>query len=464
MANLVEIDVNQIKDLEEAKSIIVLLLDRMKYLEERIAVLEKNSSNSSKPPSSDIVNPRKNRSKKTRSNRGNSNKSKFKQSFSESEVDEVKELYLSDCPDCLIGLTEEYHKEVKVSQNAELVENPVEVTEYRRHGRYCSCCGKYVYPELPEGVLEKQLFGPKLQALIGYMKANLGSSYLELQQYAQDVLGIKMSQGMLVKIVSRVSSSIEPAYEELKEAVPKQESLNIDETGWKEQGKKLWAWVFCNQTIAFFTIRDSRASKVLREVLGETFSGAIMSDFYSAYVSYANPRQQFCLAHLIRDIKFLTTLPDKEDKEFGRKVLQFFKVIFRLWHRRATYPPGELEKKADLVKRKLFTLLINSNLEKGKALTLKKRLIKHWDKLFRFFEEPYVFAPTNNHAEQTLRHLVRVRKLTQGSRGINGRIWNARAMTVIETCRKQKRNPWEFFQNSVNSLFFSSNSTSLLHT
>ena len=55
--------------------------------------------------------------------------------------------------------------------------------------------------------------------------------------------------------------------------------------------------------------QDEKGSAVLRRVLGDPFEGALISDFYSAYVCYANARQQFCLAHLIRDIKFLTTLP-----------------------------------------------------------------------------------------------------------------------------------------------------------
>lgn len=95
-----------------------------------------------------------------------------------------------------------------------------------------------------------------------------------------------------------------------------------------------WVWLFCDPTLAYFTIEASRGTKVLRKILGETFDGALISDFYSAYVCYANALQQFCLAHLIRDIKFLTTLPDQQTKEFGQQVLKYFKKLFELCHER----------------------------------------------------------------------------------------------------------------------------------
>ena len=83
-------------------------------------------------------------------------------------------------------------------------------------------------------------------------------------------------------------------------------------------------------------------SKVLKEILGEVFDGAITSDFYSAYTCYATAQQQFCLAHLIRDIKFLTTLPGYEDKAFGLKLLAYMRRLFKLWHKQAQSHPGAI--------------------------------------------------------------------------------------------------------------------------
>ena len=77
---------------------------------------------------------------------------------------------------------------------------------------------------------------------------------------------------------------------------------------------------------------------MLRNVLGESFSGTIVSDFFSAYVKYANGLGQFCLAHLIRDIKFLTTLPDPAEQAYGSVLLNPFKWLFHFWHQREKIP------------------------------------------------------------------------------------------------------------------------------
>lgn len=415
-------------------------------LREKVAALKKNSRTSSKPPSSDITQPPEKRRQKGKRKRGaqKGHAAKFRSLFPPEEVDEVHDLNLQGncCPECGEKFDADADRNTLVHQTVELVEKPRKVDEYRLHGVWCEHCEEYHYPELPEGVAEGTLCGPRMQSLIAYLKGNLGASYTEIQQFCADVLGVTLSTGMIAKVVQRVSAALAAPYQELSTAVQDEARLNVDETGWKENGARLWVWVFCSATIALFAIRASRGAKVLKEILGETFGGAITSDFYSAYVSYKTVQQQFCLAHLIRDVKFLTTLPQAEVREFGEKVLEYFRALFELWHRRSEYPPGEFEKKADKLQRALYTYLTTVSFPKGKAAALKKRLIKHWNALFRFVKHPDRYDPTNNHAERVLRRVVRIRRNAQGSRSAAGREWNERILTALATCRLQKMNPW----------------------
>jgi transposase len=347
------------------------LRSRVSQLEEEVAVLKKNSSTSSKPPSSDITKPKHQQRQPGKRKRGGQkgHKGAKREMLLPEEVDEVVEMSAPEsCPGCCGQFSEQEHPEVLVQQSVELPEKPVKVTEYHRHGKFCACCNAYYYPELPYGVLEEQLFGPSLQALIGYMKGNLGASYTELQEFCKDVLQISVSRSMLCNTVARVSKAIKVPVDELGEAIRAEKTLNIDETGWKDSGSKYWVWVFCNQLIAYFVISKTRGSKVLREVLGETFDGSITSDFYNAYIGYASHGLQLCLAHLIRDIKFLTTLKCPQTKEFGETVLEYFRDLFKLWHNRGSDPPEKFQANADRLKRKLFTYLTDTELEKGKAL------------------------------------------------------------------------------------------------
>jgi transposase len=114
------------------------------------------------------------------------------------------------------------------------------------------------------------------------------------------------------------------------------------------------------------------------------------------------------------------------------------------------------------MQRKLFTLLTKANLPKGEALTMKKRLLKHWESLFRFIEQPEVLQPTNNLAEQTMRFVVRIRRQTQGSRSLWGRLWAGRIMSVLATCRKQKRSSFKFLHQAICAQYFKQDQPSLL--
>lgn len=432
---------------------------RILLLEEKVAELSKDSSTSSKPPSSDITKPKSEQrqpgKRKCGGQRGRRGKARVV--FSEEEIDRKEILKASHCPDCGEALSE-LKQDTIIHQVVELPKKPVEIVEYHQVGRECPCCQVYHYPKLPEGVIAGQLFGIRLQALIGYMKGALGASYSELELFCADVLGVKVSRGMLCNVVSRVSEALEVPYEDLKDSMPRQKQLNIDETGWKDSGKGHWVWVFCNQVMAFFTISSSRGSQVLKEILGDNFAGAITTDFFSAYISYANEKQQFCLAHLIRDIKFLITLPDKQTQIFAEKLLKYFRSLFTLWHKRGDYSEELFHKKVKLIKTSIANHIDRSQLPKGtKAHTMQRRILKRWNGLFMFTEQQELYQPTNNEAERTLRHIIRIRKQTQGSVSVVGQQWNERIATTLETCKKQNKSTWNFIQDSLLAFHYSKN-------
>ena len=437
--------------------------ERIQKLEEEVASLKRDSSTSSKPPSSDITKPSSEQRQPGKRSRGGQKgrQGKMRTRFSEDEIDRREVLMLCHCPDCGEALSE-VKKDTIIHQIVELPKKPVEIIEYHQVGKECPRCRVHHYPKLPEGAIEGQLFGVRLQALIGYMKGALGASYTELELFCRDVLSIEVSRGMLCNVVNRASEALEVPYEDLKDTIPQQKHLNIDETGWRDSGKGHWVWVFCNQLIAFFTISASRGSRVLKEVLGESFSGAITTDFFSAYIAYANEKQQFCLAHLIRDIKFLIMLPDQRTKLFAEKLLKYFRSLFKLWHRRKEYPDQVFHKKVTRIKNSISTHIARSPFPKGtKAHTLQRRILKRWKGLFMFTEKQDLYQPTNNEAERTLRHIIRIRKQTQGSVSNAGQRWNERIATTLETCKKQNRSAWGFLIDSLIAQYNSKNYPSL---
>jgi len=439
------------------------LAAQLVQLTEQVARLSKNSSNSSKPPSSDIVKPPKPDHPKGPRRQGGQpgHPGANRPPFGPDQVDRVEELHPTACPHGHDGTLEPVG-EPKTQQVAELREDPVEITEYHLHGYRCSVCGRTVWPELPPGVVEGQLFGPRLQALIGYMKGSLHASYTGLEEFCREVLGIDVSRSHLCNSIARVNDALAGPYEELAEHIPTEPVLNIDESGWKDKGLRYWIWVFCSSAVSFFCIAKSRGAKVLEEVLGKTYDGTIVSDFFGAYVKYANRLQQFCLAHLIRDIKFLTTLPGEADKRFGERLLVEFKRLFHFWHLREKIPKERFDRLMFRIKDRVLRLAASCAAgERSKARTLAKRLVKHGGAIFRFLFDPGV-SPTNNAAERGIRAAVIDRRITQGSRSLMGRQWNERIWTVLGTCRKQGRSAWQFLEAALLAFHNQTSAPSLL--
>jgi len=121
---------------------------------------------------------------------------------------------------------------------------------------------------------------------------------------------VARSRYSMRKLCAKVSDSLDAAYEELLSAAPEQAVLDVDETGHKEYAQRLWTWCFRAATFTLFKIDPSRSSQVLVDVLGAEFQGVLGCDYFSAYRKYladGNVLVQFCLAHLLRDVRFTST-------------------------------------------------------------------------------------------------------------------------------------------------------------
>lgn len=430
------------------------LQERVKELENLVARLLKNSSTSSKPPSSDIVNPPKPKPRKggrgKRKAGGQPGHEKHaREPFPPEQVDEIHEYSMEDCPRCGHGLPGT-GEPARVVQQVELVEQPFRVGEHVAMGESCPCCGEYVVASLPREVLLGGLFGPRLSALVAYLKGGCHASYSTVQSFLTDVLAIPVSRGFLVKVVGRARAALDGPYDELRTALADEPWLNVDETGHKDCGTKHWTWCFRAPWYTVFKVDPSRGSCVLEEVLGDAFGGVLGSDLYSAYVKYAGDHDlvtQLCLAHLIRDVRYLTTLSDQVTANYGTRVLDAIKKLFRVIHRRDRLSPRAFRRALERAKA-LVLKKAKAAPPRSEAQTMAERFKKHGESYFTFITEPGV-APTNNSAEQAIRHVVIDRRVTQGTRGTNGQRWCERIWTTMATCAQQGRSAFEFLQEAM---------------
>jgi transposase len=432
-------------------------LARIEELERQLASARKDSSTSSKPPSSDIVKPPRpgtqahaRRRRKRRRGGQPGHERHERTPFGPEEVDRA---WIYEWPASSLGADWKPLEEFRTLQQVELVEKLFEVTEYSarlyRHRR----TGEIVAAPLPEDVRRAGLVGPRLSAWIAYQKGACHMPYRVIETFLADVIHLPLSTGQLAKVVRKASAALAPSYAQLVAALPEQAMLNIDETGHPDSGQRLWTWGFHApqpQGFTLFHIDPSRSSEVLKEFLGETFRGVVGCDYLSAYRKFLHDigaAMQFCWAHLIRDVKYLVTLPDAVTRRFGEKLLGTIRHLFRTWHRRGQMPAERWSRATDRAKRAVLKVARRPP-ARSEAQNIGERFRQHSAHYFRFLATPGV-EPTNNAMEQRFRFVVIDRRITQGTRGETGRRWCERIWTVLATCAQQGRSAFDFLYDSI---------------
>jgi transposase len=465
-----------VKTLCEFCDTIGFLENKNNILENKIAGLLKNSSNSSKRPSSDDITKPKNKKKKKGGKRKiggqPGHERHVRPPFSEDELDKTHPYILTACPVCN-GEVSILEAPPRIIQQMELLEIPIIKEEHRSYPVWCEKCRQIHYMPFPPEVVKEGLFKERLTALVAYLKNVCHASFSTIRKFIRDVLGEKVSRGYLRKVIEKVSQSLEAPYSELLERLPLEEQINVDETGHKENKDKFWTWVFKAEMYVLFKIDKSRGSKVLIDVLGKEFNGVLGCDYFSAYRKYMkdfNVTMQFCIAHLIRDIRFLKSLPDEETKAYGKRLLNEVKNMFKVIHERDNMIPEDFTIALEQAKEKIITAALqevpsrlnkDGKEEKREAQNMANRFRKHGKAYFEFITTPGI-DPTNNVAEQAIRFIVIDRHVTQGTRSVKGRKSCERLWTVIATCALQGRSAFNFILKAVKAYFQDQPSPSLL--
>ena len=439
------------KIIAELKQQIETLLKQIEQLQEEVARLKKDSHNSSKPPSSDIVKPRKTSRKVSRKKRkqgGQKGHEKYtRKPFEPQQIDEVIEYELTD-KDAkgLIPLDD-----WEIVQQIELPEKMYKVTEHRARKYLDPLTGETYIAALPDEVRKGGLLGSDVSAAVAFMKGSCHMSYSTIQQFLEQLMKLDISRSMLCKATQKDSEALKPSYDQLTELLPNEPQVNVDETGHHDNGDLHWTWCFDTSQYSLFRIDKSRGSKVLEKMLGKDFCGIIGADYWGAYRKYArlfDVRMQYCMAHLIRDILFLAEYGNKKLSRWARKLLKWLKKLFNTLHCRDKLTEKGFMRAMDKIKSG-FLKIIRRPPDHKLARKLARRFEgKSAEDYFRFMNEPNV-EPTNNGTERQIRPVVIDRRITQGTRGDTGMRWCERIWTAIATCKKQQRNVFDFIHESV---------------
>ena len=451
----------------EAQAIIRALLAEIADLKVRIEALErqikgKTPQNSSLPPSSQHPHarptPHKRKSKKKRGGQPGHEKHD-RPLIPTNDCDDVQPLKPTECRSCGEKLSGSDPDPLR-HQVWEVPEIKPHVTEYQRHRLTCPCCGKTTCAELPAGVPHGQS-GPHLMAFTAMLMAYFRQSKRRTAEFLGTLLGQPCCPSLTVKIQNQVTEALRPSYEALAAELPTQEHLNIDETGTKEENGKAWLWTFVARLFTVFAVRPTREATALDVFLGEKFDGVVTCDRAKMY--WRIERLQWCWAHLKRDFQAMIDTGDKRSKWLGQRLRAATCELFEHW---ADYRAGKISRAALVrrmgpVRRKVERLLLRGMQSGGDARGTCRELYEHRQWLWTYLRHEGI-EPTNNAGERSLRHAVIWRKLSFGTQSAAGSRFAETMLTVIETCRQQRRNAFTFITAAIEARLAHQSAPSLL--
>jgi len=357
------------------------------------------------------------------------------------------------CPDChnpKLQPLEQLHEHV---QEDIVLEPRTRVTCFRHQQAYCARCDKNVWLPGP-GEMPGAYIGPATKATATYLRYQLNVPDRKISQFFSDFFGLKFVPASAYGFERQAVHRGLPLYEDLRQKIRALAVAHADETSWRHDGNPYWAWYAGNPDLAFFHLDPHRSAEAAQTVLGERFPGTLVADAYASYNGVHPKDRQSCLAHIKTKAKELEQelallkgqAADPGARQFCQSVQGWVRTACQAHHRlcRGPWRAKSAKRKGQALRKELRTLCATP-LRYAKAKAFRKRLLGPEQKLlFTCFRRPHV-PPTNNQAERSLRPLVIMRKIVQGTRSQKGLQNHSVLRSLFETARRQGKKPHEFF-------------------
>jgi transposase len=442
---------------------IAALEERQQHLEEQ---LQRNSQNSSQPPSQDGLQgfkpkPKAQDKKKRGGQPGHEGHSQ--KLYAPEECAAVEEHYPSHCCACgavLSGFD-------AAPQRYQIVELPSLrplVLEHRFHALACSRCGMSTRADARD-VVNGSRYGDRLCALVGLLSGEYRQSHRMVVRLLAEIFEVEMAVGSVGRLRQTISDAVAMPVAEVHEYVQHQGQVSVDETSFQQgnadganpTGMKGWLWVVVTPLVCYFQVLLSRSHVAAQTILGSTFVGYVNSDRYSAYTWLALEQRQLCWAHLKRDF---TKIAERSgvSRELGEALLHQHKQLFALWHRvrDGTLERTQLSTAAEPIRQAVHqrlteaaadTIADNEKTPWAKTVRTCRQLLKVEPALWLFVTVEGI-EPTNNAAEQAIRPAVLWRKCSYGAQSAQGSLFVGRIMTVVTSLRRQQRHVLDYLSEA----------------
>jgi len=348
-------------------------------------------------------------------------------SSSTENADEVKTLEApSACPDCSCQLNAKDVRERTIIESVPIVAKRV---VYRCKRGVCPKCFK-VYPARPPA-LAKSLYGNSLIAQAAVMHFVHGVPIGKLLT----IFGDNVTFGGLVECFHRLAKMAQPVREVLLKEYRGSAVKHADETGWRNDGRSGWAWLFATTQLSIFEFKDNRSARVPNDIFGQArLPGVLVVDRYGAYNK--QPVQlQYCFAHLLREVEKLGEefKDNAEVQDFCSRLATHLSTAMKLRKQKLT--EKEYSERAEQLKTAIEAMTEEPQRHLG-VCRLQELFIDKRERLYHWTKSRDIPAE-NNFAERELRPLVVARKVSFGSQSDCGAKTRSVIMTTLFTAKKR---------------------------
>lgn len=439
---------------------------RIQQLETQIHDLEtrlsKDSSNSSKPPSSDGL------KRKPKSQRGKSDKKpggqqgRIGKGLAQVKNPDVIITHVpASCNGCGSKLDTVVGSCMEKRQVFEIPQPKIEITEHRAMDKICPCCGETTRASFPKNVRGHVQYGDRIRALIAYFAHQHFIPVDRVCEIFEDIFDIALSPGTCANVDEHLFKKLESFEANLKAHLLAAHVLHFDETGMRCEKKLHWIHVASSQMATLYTIHAKRGQEAM-EAAGilPRFQGVAVHDHWFPYFTFQQLTHALCHAHHLRELTFVH---EQEGEEWAKRMFDFLieakkevekhtiqealshETLLQIEHRyqqiimdgfayHALLPPMPTGKRGKQKQRDGKNLLDRLNEKRDCVL-----------RFARDFSVPF----TNNQGERDIRMVKLKQKIAGCFRALSGGQIFCRIRSYISTARKQGWNIWDALTDAI---------------
>jgi len=298
---------------EAVVALVTQLVAMITALEARVQGLQdqlsKNSSNSSKPPSSDGLSKPQPRSLRESSGKANGGQTGHLGHTLKAveHPDHIQVHAVAACQQCQAPLAQIASSDYEKRQVFDVPPVRVDVTEHRAEIKTCPQCGAITIGTFPAEATHPVQYGPQLQAQAVYFNTY---HFIPLERTAEifnDLYAHPLTEAAVQQAHLNLAEQIAPAVAAIKEQVTQAAVAHFDESGLRVAGHLQWVHVASTERLTYYASQPKRGTLAMNAIdILPQFTGTAVHDALPSYFQYTQAKHSLCNGHLLRELQFIT--------------------------------------------------------------------------------------------------------------------------------------------------------------